>query len=555
MKTKRKGLMLILGVLLLVSTMMVFATGASAASADAATVCEHEYEEAVYAATCTERGYTEYNCSLCGDSYKDNYTAANGHDFSDLLIPATCTEKGFTTHFCKVCGYQYSENYTEALGHVYTDVIFEPTCTEVGYTEHTCDVCKETFVDTFIEKLGHTYTEEITEATCTENGYTTFTCDVCGESHNGDEVEAFGHEYGANPVEATCVAYGYTEHICLGCNARYVTDYVKPLGHDYKEVVVPATEEQLGYTKHTCKTCGNTYLSDFSSSKDNGYIEVPEEPVHHHEYKLITTVNRTDKLITLAFDCQCGEQGADLVTLLFAANDGEITTVKPDENGTVNYAEFTGNLAVTVVDDYGNVLKEFSIENGEVIDTPEVPDIPENPDDNPDNPDTPDIPDEHTHNFILYSTMNEADKVITLNYMCDCTEAQTATLTAVFTDADGNVIELVPNENGELNCAELNGKYMYEVKSADGEILTSYEVTLGQTELPDNPDTPDIPDEPIPDNPETPDNTENEDNGEQDEDKGGSAIGVVLIIVLIVLGIAGGVTFYFIKKKGKKSKN
>ena len=503
MKLKRKIFtVLIMSVLMLISTIS-FTVGASAAEPDESTVCEHDYEEAVTSASCTERGYTEYICSLCGDTYKDNYITATGHDFSDLIIPATCTDKGFTTHFCKVCGYQYSENYTEPTGHTYTDVVFEPTCTEVGFTEHTCDNCGETFADTFVEKLGHAYKEEITEATCTEGGYTTFSCDVCGETNNSDYVDPIGHQYSDNIVNATCIAYGYSEHICTGCNIRYVSDYVKPLGHDYKVTVVPAAEEQLGYTKHICKACGNTYLSDFVSSKDNGYIEVPEEPeepVHTHEYKLSTTVNRTDKLIKVAFDCRCGENGADLVTFLFAANDGDITTVKSDKSGVVDYSGFIGNISVTIVDDYGNVLKEFSIKNGEVLDTPDEPEIPDTPEipDEPDTPDTPDTPNnpdnqdkpnnqdkpdtpddstqnkpEHTHNFVLYSTMNSVDKRINLNYMCECKEQRTSTLQAIFTNSYGNVVMLTPNADGELNCSSLNGKYLYEVKTASGETLSS----------------------------------------------------------------------------------
>lgn len=36
-------------------------------------LCEHEYEETNFDATCTEMGYTLYTCKICGDSYKDNY--------------------------------------------------------------------------------------------------------------------------------------------------------------------------------------------------------------------------------------------------------------------------------------------------------------------------------------------------------------------------------------------------------------------------------------------------------------------------------------------------
>lgn len=44
----------------------------------------------VHAATCTEDGYTEYECSMCGDSKHDDVVAATGHNY--------------VNHVCTVCG-------------------------------------------------------------------------------------------------------------------------------------------------------------------------------------------------------------------------------------------------------------------------------------------------------------------------------------------------------------------------------------------------------------------------------------------------------------------
>ena len=43
----------------------------------------HTYVPAVTKPTCTERGYTTYTCSVCGDSYVADYTEPTGHSFSD----------------------------------------------------------------------------------------------------------------------------------------------------------------------------------------------------------------------------------------------------------------------------------------------------------------------------------------------------------------------------------------------------------------------------------------------------------------------------------------
>ena len=104
--------------LLVCCTMTLGGVTAFAASPD---TCSHDYVPTVVPATCTEKGYTLYECSLCGETYKANITSETGHSFSSVTEPPTCTHRGFTTYFCKNCGYEYTDNYTDALGHVYTE--------------------------------------------------------------------------------------------------------------------------------------------------------------------------------------------------------------------------------------------------------------------------------------------------------------------------------------------------------------------------------------------------------------------------------------------------
>ena len=144
-------------------------------------ICEHDYEATqIIAPTCTEHGYSVYTCSNCGDSYTDDFVAANGHTFQEILVPATCTHKGYVTHFCTTCGYEYSDTFVDETGHTYTDEVTAPTCTEQRYTTHTCKTCGYSYKDSFVEVLGHDYLEVITEPTCLEGGYTTYTCQTCG---------------------------------------------------------------------------------------------------------------------------------------------------------------------------------------------------------------------------------------------------------------------------------------------------------------------------------------------------------------------------------------
>ena len=107
----------------------------------------HEYTKTVVAPTCTTRGYTEHVCS-CGSSYKTDYTAALGHDYKNglctrcgakdpsahthdykaVVTKPTCTERGYTTYTCSVCGDSYKGSYVDPLGHNYKN----GTCTRCG---------------------------------------------------------------------------------------------------------------------------------------------------------------------------------------------------------------------------------------------------------------------------------------------------------------------------------------------------------------------------------------------------------------------------------------
>ena len=57
--------------------------------------CLHEYAESVIAPTCGEKGYTEFQCTLCGDTYRDLYVPEKGHTFDEKETPPGCTEKGY----------------------------------------------------------------------------------------------------------------------------------------------------------------------------------------------------------------------------------------------------------------------------------------------------------------------------------------------------------------------------------------------------------------------------------------------------------------------------
>ena len=137
-------------------------------------------------ATCTEDGTKAYElCTGCGCYLKPGTShkldtiviPATGHFYTSVVTDPTCTEKGYTTHTCSVCGDSYVDNYVDALGHDYSKVMpAQPsTCKEQGWDEYkVCSRCGEEdpnnkkvfkeLADHNLKFIGHE------NPTCTEDG-------------------------------------------------------------------------------------------------------------------------------------------------------------------------------------------------------------------------------------------------------------------------------------------------------------------------------------------------------------------------------------------------
>ncbi len=121
----------------------------------------HTYDSVVTEPTCTEKGFTTHTCSVCGDSYTDSETQANGHTPGD---EADCEND----QICTVCG----DVLEKATGHTPGD---EADCEN----DQVCTVCG----DVLEEATGHTPSDWIDgdSSTPDQDGYRYKECTVCGE--------------------------------------------------------------------------------------------------------------------------------------------------------------------------------------------------------------------------------------------------------------------------------------------------------------------------------------------------------------------------------------
>ncbi len=235
----------------------------------------HSYSGEVHLPSCTEDGYTEYICSNCGDSYKDDIVGSLGHEYGEWVYIAvpSCQSSGERVRYCSVCENVESE-VLPATDHLYCENVYEPTCTEQGYTEYVCSCCGDSYRDGYVDSLGHDYGEwkTVTEATCSQYGEEISYCTRCDE-YQSREIPKTDHEYAATEHKPTCTEQGYTEYVCSCCGDSYRDGYVDSLGHDYE-----VTSQSDEYIVYTCIRCGDSYEMP-SEPEEPEEPEEPDEPV------------------------------------------------------------------------------------------------------------------------------------------------------------------------------------------------------------------------------------------------------------------------------------
>ena len=187
---------------------------------------EHEYGETIVVtpSTCLEEGEGVRYCTDCGGSITERLPIAS-HEYESETILPTCTENGYTLYECIWCGDGYRDDETEALGHSYGEweTVASAGCESAGEEVRTCVRCDD--VETReTEPLGHDYEAEIVEPACTENGYTLYSCGLCGHTYKDNATEPLGHDYEVTETEGTVDSPSVKHYKCRRCGYEYTEE-------------------------------------------------------------------------------------------------------------------------------------------------------------------------------------------------------------------------------------------------------------------------------------------------------------------------------------------
>ena len=238
-------------------------------------------------ATATESGIMRYTCTNCSIT-KDEDTAPENddhiHEWTDVsTVTRTCTTRGYTVRECSVCHISYNYQYIDADGHR-TELVeaADPTCTADGCLRHyECSVCHDLFWDrnginatTEKEikegkgKLDHDYSDEYMK----DGNSHWHKCRRC-EAVRGEKNHSFTEREVSTAHlhrSATCTtAAGYYYSCVCGENGKEFFTYGDPNGHSLEYTKgEAATCTQKGYHEYwTCSVCHKKYFDKAATNE------------------------------------------------------------------------------------------------------------------------------------------------------------------------------------------------------------------------------------------------------------------------------------------------
>ena len=163
-------------------------------------------------------GTHNHTCTTCTLTENEEHVPTD----SGRFVPASCEEKAYTEYTCSVCKgvYKVYDETTEPTGHAYGEwMVNEATCVSEGSRYHECATCgKSEHITIDIDPNAHRHEfagYEGEAPTCDTGAIEIYICKVCGKDSYTKDVPATGlHNY--QDLENT--GDGWVRKECTTCH-------------------------------------------------------------------------------------------------------------------------------------------------------------------------------------------------------------------------------------------------------------------------------------------------------------------------------------------------
>ena len=239
--------------------------------------CTHNWVAGtVHNPTCTEAGYTEYECSECGQTKQDNVTAALGHNYGEIIVDtaATCTEDGAGHKVCSRDSSHVENVVIPATGHNFVSGV----CTVCGAEEPD-----ETTVSLDFSSNAYGITSTQGNQTLTGDGAT------------------YGFEFNIGTATGTAGAKANSGYILFGKTGVYfrntsapANSYISAISWSYPGTVSGNVQLSLSYGSEALTT-ESSPITSFGKASANGVVSLTQTDTNMSYFFIY---------VTNAYNCQ-----------------------------------------------------------------------------------------------------------------------------------------------------------------------------------------------------------------------------------------------------------
>ncbi|MEE1505258.1 MAG: leucine-rich repeat protein [Acutalibacteraceae bacterium] len=280
-------------------------------------------------ATCTENGSKSHHCINKGcDSKSDVTVITTTHNEKAVVTAPTCTEKGYTTFTCTVCGNTRKADYVNAKGHRETNWLVDktPTCTSTGSKHIECADCGITIETATTSKLPHTEGKWITDkkATTSSDGKKHLECKICGATMKTATIKQLAcSKPKLSKIENTSSGVKISWNKTSGADSYRV--YRKTSKSGWKHI---GSTSKLYYTDKTAKS-GTKYYYAVKARNEVGNSNLSSsKSIYHLADPTLKTPTSSRSGITLKWNRITGAQGYVIYRKTADGSYKKIATVK-----------------------------------------------------------------------------------------------------------------------------------------------------------------------------------------------------------------------------------